>query len=128
MMNSETLKVCISNSGNSNITQSNLKWYCFRQNNSGGYFIRNDTVGVFVLIQAHTAIEANALAERVGIYFNGVLNELDCECCGDRWSQVDEYDGNVEPKIYGELVDITQYFFNGDSLMVYSYNDLTNKL
>jgi hypothetical protein len=82
-----------------------LKWFTFRQNNSGGKFIINDNVDVFVIIQAHNATEANELAQRVGIYFNGVDDGYDCECCGDRWSTMwDDDKGTDEPEIYGERV------------------------
>jgi hypothetical protein len=84
---------------------SKLKWFTFHQNNSGGQYEVNHDVDVFVIIQAHNAAEANALAERIGIYFNGVDEERDCECCGDRWSATYYKDrGTDEPEIYGERV------------------------
>ena len=60
-----------------------LKLYRFYQNNSGGRTVTNDDVARDVFIEAHTYREANALAEAVGIYFDGAG---DCPCCGNRWS------------------------------------------
>lgn len=84
-----------------------LKWFHYRQNNSGGRFVINDNVDVHVLIQAPNAKMANYFAERIGIYFHGVENEWDCECCGDRWSKCDNTDGAVDPEIYGDKVNVS---------------------
>lgn len=60
-------------------------WYLFSQNNSGGSFIVDDDVSEYVFIQANTGKEAEIKALEIGIYFNGVEDGSDCECCGDRW-------------------------------------------
>jgi hypothetical protein len=60
------------------------KFYCFRQNNSGGQFIGD----VVINIEADSAEEANEIALDNGIYFDGVEEDKDCECCGDRWYRV----------------------------------------
>lgn len=73
------------------------KWYMFDQNNSGGYYIEDDRVASIVFVQAMNAREANdifsELAEDAQEY---------CDCCGERWSHVDEDDGFEEPTRYGE--------------------------
>lgn len=88
------------------------KFYHFHQNNSGGSFDKDENVNVHTIIEAADADEANRIAEAVGIYFNGVeFNEdgenigRDCECCGDRWNRVSEYDATETPCRYGEPVD-----------------------
>jgi len=63
-------------------------WYHFRQNNSGGGWDIDENVGQDVFIEAHDADEANARADEIGIYFDGVDSGQDCECCGDRWYPV----------------------------------------
>lgn len=76
-------------------------FYTFRQNNSGGEYDINDRVNVVVVIEADSADEANDKAEEVGIYFNGVENDLDCECCGDRWDAIwEESEGMDVPTYY----------------------------
>jgi hypothetical protein len=65
-----------------------LGWYKFDQNNSGGSFHSDEDVAHYVFIQAYSAKEANHLAENIGIYFDGCRDGMDCDCCGDRWSEV----------------------------------------
>jgi|TARA_R110000764_G_scaffold56963_2_gene124176 hypothetical protein len=60
-------------------------WYDFRQNNSGGYF----NGPKYVLVEADGYEEANAMAEKVGVYFDGTG---DCPRCGPRWSMATEWD------------------------------------
>jgi hypothetical protein len=69
-----------------------MNWYLFSQNNSGGGFIVNDDVAEEVLIQAESPENANEKAEEIGIYFDGIEKDIDCECCGDRWSEATDYD------------------------------------
>ena len=62
-----------------------LKWFNFNQNNSGGSFITNDSVCHRVFIEATDEGEATDKALSLGVYFNGVDEGEDCECCGGRW-------------------------------------------
>lgn len=78
-----------------------MKYYHFRQNNSGGEFDVTPTLNVNVIIKAATAIEANTKLEELGGYFDGVSEGLDCECCGDRWYRVSENDVSETPQCYG---------------------------
>jgi hypothetical protein len=78
------------------------KYFHYSQNNSGGSFDIDDKVAHHVIIQAHSASEANKLAEDVGIYFNGCDDGRDCSCCGDRWSPAWRDEGTDTPTIYGE--------------------------
>lgn len=76
-----------------------LKLYHFRQNNSGGYHTTTDDVAANVFVEAHTYREANALAEALGLYFDG---SGDCPCCGNRWSPLwDESDAVTEDEMAG---------------------------
>ena len=81
-----------------------MKFYVFDQNNSGGYW--DKILGYKVIIEAENPRQANKLAEVMGIYFNGVENGEDCECCGDRWYEVDEYDAIEPENLAKELEDI----------------------
>jgi hypothetical protein len=85
-----------------------MKFYYYRQNNSGGVWDRDENLDTDVLIEANSASEANDLAERIGIYFNGCEEDedgnsigRDCPCCGDRWYRAYEDDGEVYPHRYG---------------------------
>lgn len=59
-------------------------FYVYRQNNSGGSF---RPPAINVIVEASSAVEADSIAEGVGIYFNG---EDDCPCCGYRWDQASD--------------------------------------
>lgn len=63
------------------------KFFEFCQNNSGGSFGVDKKAGIghYVIIEAMDADHANTIAERIGIYFDGCQNGMDCDCCGDRW-------------------------------------------
>lgn len=76
------------------------RYFHFSQNNSGGSFDINEELAHHVIIQAHSASEANRLAKDVGIYFDGCESGADCDCCGDRWSEVWDK-GDETPLIYG---------------------------
>lgn len=76
-------------------------FYHFNQNNSGGWCHNDEDLCHHVIIEAENASEANARAEGLGIYFDGVENGRDCECCGDRWYPV-WGQGDDEPQIHGE--------------------------
>ena len=78
-----------------------MAWYEFDQNNSGGSFDIDPSrgIGPSVWIEANEYAEANDIAESLGIYFDGVENDRDCPCCGDRWYR--QYgDGSEKPVIY----------------------------
>jgi len=62
-----------------------LKFYRFRQSNSGGSFVVDKKVCHEVIVEASNKEEAIEIAMDLGIYFNGVDDGFDCPCCGDRW-------------------------------------------
>jgi len=74
-------------------------FYTFTQNNSGGHFIRNANVDHYVIIEADNRLTAMERALNIGIYFNGVDEGIDCECCGDRWYESNN--GTDVPSSYG---------------------------
>lgn len=79
-----------------------LKFFAFRQNNSGGTFDHDAEagIGMTVFVQAVDSAHAEARGELIGLYFNGVNEGRDCGCCGDRWYGSD--DGEDVPTLYGE--------------------------
>ena len=72
-----------------------MKWFEFNQNNSGGHFDAH--LGYYLWVQAMDASHANALAQDVGVYFDGCDSGIDCRCCGDRWNEA-WGDGEAAPK------------------------------
>lgn len=72
-------------------------FYTYRQNNSGGSFTGP---ALYVIVEAKNQNYADFIAENeLGVYFNGIEQGLDCDCCGDRWDS--SWDGGKEvPSIY----------------------------
>ncbi len=70
-----------------------MPYFEFSQNNSGGSFT-GPAIRVFV--EADTPNEANAIAEANGLYFDGVADGYDCECCGDRWYAASDWNASDE--------------------------------
>lgn len=81
-------------------------FYHFSQNNSGGNFHFNEEKGIthHVIIEADNTSEANAIAEEIGIYFDGCSTGRDCECCGNRWYSACDWDKKDFPHVYGEEI------------------------
>lgn len=75
---------------------SENKFFLYHQNNSGGYFDQNENVDVNVIIEAKSEYESDRIAEDIGIYFNGVMDDIDCDCCGDRWHDSPDYFDTIE--------------------------------
>lgn len=67
--------------------------YIFRQNNSGGYFIENEVVSKYIVIQATTEEKAIEILADITIGYSEY-----CPCCGERWSSFtdDEFKGIEE--------------------------------
>jgi len=76
-------------------------FYVYNQNNSGGNFTVNERLGKAVVIQADSLTQANDKAVSIGIYFDGMYNDFDCSCCGDRWSR--------NPSGWSKLRDALKY-------------------
>jgi hypothetical protein len=73
------------------------------QNNSGGSFI-----GIkVIIIEADSLEEADSIAESHGVYFDGVEEGKDCDCCGDRWYRA--YSMSEIPRYYGLVLDYQEH-------------------
>lgn len=86
-----------------------MAFFEFNQNNSGGGFDIDESVGisVLVIIEADSAEEANRKAEDIGLYFDG---EGDCRCCGNRWYEVwSDSDGEPVPSYYGTPIQDVEF-------------------
>lgn len=93
-----------------------MAFFHFSQNNSGGSFDVDAECGIthHVVIEASNADEANAKANEIGLYFDGVEGGRDCECCGDRWCPA-YGTGNDVPSVYGSPIqafDVMHYWIN----------------
>ena len=87
--------------------------YEFRQNNSGGSFDVNDNVTHRVFIEAKDKDAAIYKALTLGVYFDGVDEGIDCECCGNRWHKPwHVHTSNSEDKPREEIEDELQELAN----------------
>jgi hypothetical protein len=80
-----------------------MKYYTYRQNNSGGTWEIDESKGIghYVIIFADDAQDADYIAERIGIEFY-----TGCPCCGDRWTkQLDDTEGKDIPMIYDKNLE-----------------------
>ena len=61
-----------------------MSFYKFYQNNSGGSLDKN--LPHLLFVEADSAHEANGRATDIGVYFNGVEDEMDCSRSGaSKW-------------------------------------------
>ena len=88
-----------------------MAFFTYSQNNSGGVWREP---AQYVIIEADNEYEANEIAESEGLYFNGVREGVDCECCGDRWCKQWKEEGDAVPTIYN-YTDLSSY----DHVVVY---------
>ena len=101
-------------------------WYEYSQNNSGGSHVYDDNRGLseWVFIEADSAKDADNHAEAIGIYFNGVDDDRDCDCCGDRWYRQAWFGGGDENgKDFDDLKEtldiILEYRWRNDGNAIY---------
>lgn len=104
------------------------KFYTFNQNNSGGSFDYDEQSGIthYVIVEARDLKDAVSRAEDIGIYFNGVYEGFDCDCCGDRWYEPYTDEGSDEPEVYGEHPSKKKpsgFFKNGQKEIAIHYLD-----
>lgn len=103
----------------------NTKFFTFSQNNSGGYFIINDDVASYLIIEAQNAQEAiDKMLDITRDY-----SEY-CSCCGERWCDwMDDSDGTAEPMVYGKNVkkESPDRLFSS-STIIYYYDGTKEKL
>lgn len=94
-------------------------FYTFRQNNSGGYIIRNEIVDIYVIIEGRSANEikrkANKLFEDYSQY---------CECCGKRWDYwFDDLDLDTEPRIDNKSAKEYKSDYSGEKNIIIHYDN-----
>ena len=71
-----------------NKKDKDMSWYSFQQNNSGGSFIIDEIVDIYVVVEETTMKKAIKRARSITKNHRAY-----CECCGERWSF---YEGEIE--------------------------------
>lgn len=87
-----------------------MRFYEFRQNNSGGSFEIDERAGisVLVIVEAENLSDAIDRAENIGLYFDGCEKGMDCPCCGDRWYEPWKDEGTDVPTHYDEPLALAE--------------------
>lgn len=94
-------------------------FYTYDQNNSGGYFIENDDVREYLIIEADSVDEANDKMYDVTEDYSEF-----CTCCGARWSSFWGEEGKEEPMIYDIPVnDVVKEMFTNSCIIYYKNGD-----
>lgn len=91
-----------------------MTFFRFDQNNTGGAYIEP---AKFLFVEANDWREAEDIAMDHGVYFDGVHEGIDCECCGDRWYGVS--DECETPTIWGQPADEYDDIFKDDGIPTY---------
>ena len=77
------------------------KWYKYRQNNSGGFYLEDKDAGYgpLVYVEAKSEYDADFLFQGLGGKDTrlGFVEHRDCSCCGARWYGGEECDGDGPP-------------------------------
>lgn len=101
-------------------------FFHYYQNNPGGTTFKNSSVCSLVVIEAKNYQKANEKAQSIDIYFDGVRNGHDCQCCGNRWTpHYENAKGRHTLEIDGQPIDAGYTTEKNDShpaVMVYFKN------
>lgn len=88
----------------------------FTQNNSGGYFIQNDDVDAYVIVEGNSLEE---ILDKANYIFRNYREY--CSCCGERWDDdwKDEDDLKDKPMIYDKYVYEYEGWFGREKAIIY---------
>ena len=92
-------------------------FYTFRQNNSGGYFIQNEDVDLYLIVEGCSEEDIEIRAEKIVEGYSEY-----CECCGERWDTdiFDELD--EEPMIRDVSVYKYDAKYTNEKAIIYYLN------
>lgn len=86
-----------------------MAFWLWDQHNSGGAFIMDDDLAHRVYIEADSFEEAEAKAMDLGVYYEGVAEGYDCDCCGDRWYRPTELKFPIQWNEQRAFYDVEPY-------------------
>lgn len=101
-----------------------MAFFMWSQNNSGGDFVVDENLTLRVVIEAKTYDLAEDKALNFGIYYNGVEDKMDCDCCGDRWYEGKELDVEGGPMLEYLQEYADKYGWESPSVIIH-YADRT---
>lgn len=99
------------------------RYYLLRQNNSGGYFITDDALGIGenIIIEARNYQDVLNKIQEFGSKYSGFFKY--CSCCGERW-YYDEADFEEAPF----EIDLDVYHYESDIIYVHYLDGTINKV
>lgn len=102
------------------------KFVTYHQNNSGGYYILNEDVQHYVIIEGFDLWQIEAMANRVFADHSQY-----CKCCGERWhTWIHENNMKNEPMIYEYTIEqfkkgeVADKWYRGDRAIIYYLNGI----
>lgn len=99
-------------------------FYTYTQNNSGGYFIQNEDVDEYVIIEGDTRQDIQTKSNKIFENYREY-----CHCCGERWdSHIDYEELDSEPMIYGDPVHEYSDGFSSESKAIIYYKGGTKEV
>ena len=88
------------------------KFFCYNQNNSGGYHVQDGIADEVVVIEANDYEHANKIASKLGLFSYPF-----CSCCGERFwelSDLEKGEDTVAAAVeYAHNDSITVHYHNG---------------
>ena len=96
-----------------------MSFFMWSQNDSGGRFHVNDNLTWRVVIEADSYQQAEAKAFDLGVYYNGVEEGHDCDCCGDRWYEGSELDVEGGPMLEHLQEYADEYGWESPSVIIH---------
>ena len=99
-----------------------------RQNNSGGYYITNTSLGVGenIIIECDDLIDAEVRFKRIAKSYGSGFYDY-CNCCGERWADfewLDDSDLTESPSIYGTPINDVKYRYIYSGYIHYKTGDI----
>jgi hypothetical protein len=100
------------------------KFWVLNQNNSGGYYINNEIVKEYVIIEARNVENCQ---QKAGNIFED-YREC-CSCCGERWDDdlLIEDESTKTPNIYAKEINLEAELSPDDGNVVIYFIDGTQK-
>lgn len=94
-----------------------MAWFAFMQNNSGGYYMIDDVVSEYVMVEETTVKKAIKKAKSIT-----KNHRKYCDCCGKRWDFREFYIKvlDEQPTDYDQPTIV--YFANGDKSIIQGAN------
>ena len=99
------------------------RYYLLNQNNSGGYFITDDNLGIGenIIIEARNYQDVLNKIQKFNSKYKGFFEY--CSCCGERWYYDEDYFEEAPFEI-----DLGIYYYESDTIYVHYLDGTINEM